>query len=142
MWNVYQSMWASILTGAFFQGWVIVLFGSFLINHFNLFGLQQVYLTLRNRELTPPKFVKPLVYNIVRHPLMLGFIIAFWSTPVMTLGHLLFALASTGYILVAIQLEERDLVRFHGEEYVRYQREVSQIIPLPPRKKSPVLGTE
>jgi protein-S-isoprenylcysteine O-methyltransferase Ste14 len=128
--------------GVYFLGWATVLFGSFLINHFNLFGLQQVYMALRNRELMPPRFVKPLFYKIVRHPLMVGFIIAFWSTPVMTVGHLLFALASTGYILVAIQFEERDLVRLHGEEYVRYQREVSQIVPMPPRVQGRSYGLE
>lgn len=83
-----------------------------------------------------------MLYKIVRHPLMLGFIIAFWATPLLTIGHFLFAVASKGYILVAIQLEERDLVKFHGQEYARYQREVSQIIPLPPRKESGILSME
>ncbi|HAL55218.1 MAG TPA: hypothetical protein DCP63_01750 [Bacteroidetes bacterium] len=134
-WNVRGSIGGTVLTATYFLGWGIVLFGTFLINHFNLFGLHQVYMTLRNRELAPPQFVKPFFYRIVRHPLMVGFIIAFWSTPLMTVGHLLFAFASTGYILVAIQLEEKDLVRFHGQEYVQYQKEVSQIIPMPPRRQ-------
>jgi protein-S-isoprenylcysteine O-methyltransferase Ste14 len=134
LWSVQGPAAASILLGVSLFGWVFVLTGSFLINHFNLFGLQQVYSALRNHELPPPHFVKPLFYKFVRHPLMLGFIIAFWAAPVMTVGHFLFAFASTGYILFGIQLEERDLVRFHGEEYRRYQREVSQIIPMPPRQ--------
>lgn len=140
VWNAQNSFLGSLLTGLYFVGWATVLFGSFLINHFNLFGLQQVYFSLKNKEQEPPKFVKPFFYKIVRHPLMLGFIIAFWAAPLMTVGHLLFAFASTGYILVAIQLEERDLVRFHGNDYIKYQHEVSQIIPMLP-KKAAELGT-
>ncbi len=140
IWETKNTPLAPILTSLYFLGWFIVLFGTFLINHFNLFGLHQVYLNLRNKEQEYPKFVKPLFYKVVRHPLMLGFIIAFWSAPHMTLGHLLFAFATTGYIMVAIQLEERDLVKFHGNNYIRYQQEVSQIIPMPP-KKTTELGT-
>src|SRR5690606_40902644 len=125
IWSVENILLAPLLTVLFFTGWFIVLLGTFLINHFNLFGLQQVYLNMKNSEPPKPRFVKPLFYKVVRHPLMLGFIIAFWATPHMTLGHLLFAFATTGYILVAIQLEERDMVKFHGEEYKRYQQEVS-----------------
>jgi protein-S-isoprenylcysteine O-methyltransferase Ste14 len=139
IWNVEDTLLGSILTVLFFIGWLIVLVGTFLINHFNLFGLQQVYLNFKNRELGKPKFVKPLFYKVVRHPLMLGFIIAFWSTPQMTVGHLLFAFATTGYILIAIQIEERDMVSLHGNEYKRYQQEVSQIIPLPPKNQTGVL---
>lgn len=142
IWSVENTLLFYLLTAFFFTGWFIVLLGTFLINHFNLFGLQQVYLNLKNSKPKPPQFVKPLFYKVVRHPLMLGFIIAFWATPQMTLGHLLFAFATTGYILVAIQLEERDMVRFHGEDYKRYQREVSQIIPLPPKKQVAVMGKE
>lgn len=137
IWNVQGTAAGVLLTVLYFAGWFIVLFGTFLINHFNLFGLQQVYLHLKNKELPPPHFVKPFFYKIVRHPLMVGFIIAFWAAPHMTIGHLLFAFATTGYILVGIQLEERDLVRFHGDEYRRYQQEVSQIIPMPPKKTVP-----
>ncbi|RPI75636.1 MAG: isoprenylcysteine carboxylmethyltransferase family protein [Ignavibacteriales bacterium] len=138
VWNV-QGLPGILLTALSFIGWFIVLLGTFLINHFNLFGLQQVYLNFKNREEAFPKFVKPLFYKVVRHPLMLGFIIAFWATPQMTLGHLLFAVATTGYILLAIQLEERDMVKMHGNNYVKYQQEVSQIIPLPPKKEVEVL---
>jgi len=134
IWNTGSTIFTPFLTILYFFGWFIVLTGTYLINHFNLFGLQQVYINLKNRELPHPKFVTPFYYKIVRHPLMLGFIIAFWAAPVMTIGHLLFAFATTGYIFVAIQLEEKDLVNFHGEEYKRYQREVSQIIPMPPKK--------
>ena len=135
IWNVQYSLLASFLTAVYFAGWFIVLTGTFMINHFNLFGLQQVFRYLKKQEQASPKFVKPLLYKIVRHPLMLGFIIAFWATPQMTIGHILFAFATTGYILVAIQLEERDMVRMHGNDYIKYQHEVSQIVPMPPRKE-------
>jgi methanethiol S-methyltransferase len=134
VWNTANTAPGLILTILYFLGWFIVLSGTFLINHFNLFGLHQVYLNLKKQEQQYPKFVTPFYYKFVRHPLMLGFIIAFWAAPVMTIGHLLFAMATTGYILIAIQLEERDLVHYHGEEYKRYQREVSQIIPMSPKK--------
>ena len=117
-----------------FFGWFIVLFGTFLINHFNLFGLQQVYNNLNNREPGMQSFVTPLLYKFVRHPIMLGFIIAFWAAPYMSTGHILFSIGTTAYILIAIQLEERDMVGVYGAEYKRYQREVSQIIPMPPKK--------
>jgi len=139
IWNTENPLLVSLLNALYFSGWFIVLLGTFLINHFNLFGLQQVYLNLKKSEPQPPQFVKPLFYKIVRHPLMLGFIIAFWATPQMTLGHLLFAFATTGYILLAIQLEERDMVKLHGDEYIKYQQEVSQIIPLPPKRQVEVL---
>ena len=134
IWDVKSTALTDVIFVLYFFGWFIVLTGTFLINHFNLFGLQQVYLALKKQEQQYPKFVTPFYYKFVRHPLMLGFIIAFWATPVMTAGHMLFAIATTGYILIAIRLEERDLVSYHGEAYKRYQREVSQIIPMPPKK--------
>ncbi len=134
VWNIQSSFFAGLMYALFFTGFFVVLLVTFLINHFNLFGLQQVYRNFKHQEQSYPKFVKPFLYKIVRHPLYLGFIIAFWSIPQMTVGHLLFAFGATGYILVAMQLEERDLVRFHGQEYIRYQQEVSQIIPMPPKK--------
>ena len=134
VWNVENSLLGIILTILFFIGFSMVLLATFLINHFNLFGLQQVYRNLKKEEQKYPAFVKPFFYKVVRHPLYLGFLIAFWATPGMTVGHLLFSFATTGYILAAIQLEEHDLVRFHGDEYKKYQQEVSMIIPLPPKE--------
>jgi protein-S-isoprenylcysteine O-methyltransferase Ste14 len=131
VWNVENELGRNVLWALFALGWAIVLISTFLINHFDLFGLRQVYLYMRGTRYTELPFRLSIFYRIVRHPLMLGFLIAFWSTPTMTTGHLLFTLATTGYILIAIQLEERDLVRFHGEAYVEYRKRVSMIIPIP-----------
>ena len=131
IWNVEPSIWHSLLIGLFWLGWVIVLLSTFLINHFDLFGLRQVYLHMRRKEITPIEFKEPWLYKYMRHPLMLGFIIAFWATPYMTLGHLVFAVATTGYIFVGIWFEERDLIRSHGEKYRKYRERVRMLIPLP-----------
>jgi protein-S-isoprenylcysteine O-methyltransferase Ste14 len=131
VWNVENELGRNVLWALFALGWAIVLISTFLINHFDLFGLRQVYLYMRGTRYTELPFRLSIFYRIVRHPLMLGFLIAFWSTPTMTTGHLLFTLATTGYILIAIQLEERDLVRFHGQAYVEYRERVSMIIPIP-----------
>jgi protein-S-isoprenylcysteine O-methyltransferase Ste14 len=114
-------------------GWATVLAGTFHISHFDLFGLRQAFHALVGREPPAARFVTPGLYRLVRHPIYMGFVIAFWATPVMTVGHLVFAIATTGYILVAIQLEERDLVREHGRDYERYRREVPMLAPLPKR---------
>ena len=118
-------------------GWALVLVSTFLINHFDLFGLRQVYLYRRGSEYTHLPFKVSAFYKFIRHPLLLGFIIAFWATPLMTVGHLVFAVATTAYILIAIQLEERDLISFH-EEYANYRRQVPMLIPLPGKKAGAV----
>ncbi len=114
----------------FWLGWVTALASTFLINHFDLFGLRQAYLAWREKPYTNIAFHTRLLYRLVRHPLMLGFLIAFWSAPTMTAGHLLFALGMTGYILIAVQLEERDLVAALGDQYRDYRRDVPMLLPL------------
>lgn len=133
VWDVESPAARTVLWALYWLGWAIVLVGTFLINHFDLFGLRQVYLNLKREAYTPLGFKTPFLYRIVRHPIMLGFILAFWATPHMSAGHLLFSLATTAYILIALQLEERDLVRFHGVAYQEYQRRTSMIVPLPRR---------
>jgi methanethiol S-methyltransferase len=134
VWSVRNGTAATVLWVLFWLGWFIVLLSTFLINHFELFGLRQVWLHQRGLEYRAPEFKKRFLYGLVRHPIMLGFIIAFWATPLMTVGHLLFAVMTTGYILVALQFEEHDLVSIHGEAYVQYQREVSMLLPIPKRR--------
>lgn len=134
VWVVDSTAGKGVLQAMYWLGWLIVLTSTFMINHFDLFGLRQVYLRLRREPYTPLPFAKVALYRFVRHPIMLGFLVAFWSTPVMSLGHLLFAVATTGYIFIGIFLEERDLRKAHGEAYEQYRREASMILPLPRRK--------
>lgn len=131
VWSVENPVGRLILWALFFLGWATVLTGTFLINHFELFGLRQVYLYQRGQKYTELGFRTPFLYKLVRHPIMLGFIIAFWATPDMTVGHLMFALVTTIYILVAIQIEERDIVSIHGTEYEEYRKRVSMLLPIP-----------
>jgi protein-S-isoprenylcysteine O-methyltransferase Ste14 len=130
VWNLENTTGALILNIFFWLGWLIVLLSTFMINHFDLFGLRQVYLNLSRKEYTNLDFKTTGFYKYIRHPLMTGFIIAFWATPLMTVGHLVFAIATTAYILIAIQIEERDLVSLHGEKYESYRLQVSMLLPV------------
>ena len=134
VWNVENAIGRILLLALFWIGWVLVLLATFMINHFDLFGLRQVFFNLRGQAYKPLEFKTSGFYKLVRHPLMLGFIIAFWSTPRMTYGHLVFAIVTTVWILFSIQLEERDLIKFHGEQYQSYQNQTSMLLPFPKKK--------
>jgi methanethiol S-methyltransferase len=129
VWQIDDMQLAMTLMGLSFIGWVIVFTSTFLINHFELFGLHQVANNLTGRPMPAPRFRLPLYYKFVRHPIYLGFIIAFWAAPTMTVGHLLFAAVTTAYILVGIKLEERDLIALFGDDYRRYRQRVSMLVP-------------
>ena len=129
VWSISDPVAAALLTALFWIGWLVVLASTFMISHLDLFGLKQA---LQGRRPTAPSeaaFTTPLLYRHVRHPIYLGFVVAFWATPTMTVGHLLFAAVATAYILVGIQLEERDLVAFFGDRYRRYRREAGMLLP-------------
>jgi methanethiol S-methyltransferase len=134
VWAVESATGQAVMWSIFGLGFGLVLITTFLIDHFDLFGLRQVWSQFVGRPLRQPAFGTPLFYRFVRHPLYLGFFLAFWATPVMTLGHLLFAVTMSGYMLVAIQLEERDLVRHHGWRYARYREQVPMLVPRPGRR--------
>jgi len=129
VWNIDNPQIATAMIGLSLVGWLIVLTSTFLINHFELFGLHQVASNLTGKPMPEPRFRTPLYYKFVRHPIYLGFIIAFWATPAMTVGHLLFAAVTTAYIVIGILLEERDLVDLFGDEYRRYRDRVSMLVP-------------
>jgi protein-S-isoprenylcysteine O-methyltransferase Ste14 len=136
-------VWHADATWSIALGWSVMglgvgvlLLATFLINHFELFGLQQGWLTLRGAELRAPAFVTPLLYKIVRHPLYVGWFLIFWGAPTMSAGHFLFAAGMSAYILIAIRYEERDLVDHIGEPYERYREQVPALVPLPRRRVS------
>jgi protein-S-isoprenylcysteine O-methyltransferase Ste14 len=129
VWSIENPVLAGVATAGGFLGWLIVLYSTFLISHFELFGLTQVVAHFAGRMVAPVKFKTPGLYRFIRHPIYLGFIIAFWSTPMMTLGHLLFASVTTAYIFVGIYFEERDLVSLFGSEYRRYRERVAMLLP-------------
>ena len=129
VWAIAEPMTASGFTALSWAGWAIVLISTFLISHFHLFGLTQGMTRLMGLKERPADFTTPMFYKWIRHPIYAGFIIAFWSTPVMTAGHLMFAIATTGYILIGIALEERDLVAEFGDRYRTYRKSVGMLVP-------------
>ncbi len=141
VWQVESSIGQALLIAGFAFGWGLVLVSTFLINHFDLFGLRQVWLQLRRLPYTPLPFKTPVLYRYVRHPLYVGWFFAFWSTPTMTATHLVFAIATTAYILIAIQFEERDLVKEHPE-YAQYRKRVPMLVPFTKRGRGEALTVE
>jgi len=139
VWTVTNPLGVTMLDAVFWLGWATLVVSTFVINHFELFGLWQVYAHARGKDSPPARFEVRSIYRLVRHPIYLGFILAFWSTPAMTVGHLFFAIATTGYILVGIYFEERDLVASFGDQYRRYRGQVRMLLPLPRRPRSPSL---
>ncbi len=133
IWDVSNSYIGILLIAISMVGWLIVLVSTFLIDHFELFGLKQVFFNLKGKELSDWEFKTPGFYKVVRHPIYLGFTVAFWATPIMTTAHLLFAVATFGYVLIGIFLEERDLVSIFGSKYEKYKSQVSMLVPLPPK---------
>lgn len=134
VWNVENATGRMVLQALFWLGWFGVLLSTWLVDHFGLFGLRQVFAFARGVPYVPPQFRTPSLYKMVRHPLYLSFIVGFWSTPTMSVGHLFFAVMTTAYIVVAIQFEERDLMNFYGDAYRKYRQQVSMLIPFPKRQ--------
>ena len=134
VWDVSGSYLGTVLIAISLVGWLLVLVSTFLINHFELFGLEQVFVNLKGKALTYGEFKTPGLYQFVRHPIYFGFTVAFWATPIMTVAHLLFAVGTLAYMIIGIALEEKDLVASFGDSYQKYQSRVSMLIPLPPKK--------
>lgn len=141
VWSVENVTLQYLIYGLFALGWVLLLISTFLINHFELFGLQQIYMNLRNKPMKYPEFQMPWLYRIVRHPMMIGVIIAVWATPNMTVGHLTFSILMTGYILIGTIYEERDLMKNFGGKYIMYRNSVPKIIPFGKKKLPEELST-
>ncbi|MCH2048334.1 MAG: isoprenylcysteine carboxylmethyltransferase family protein [Trichodesmium sp. ALOHA_ZT_67] len=131
IWNIQNPIIFNIIYGIFAVGWLIVFLSTFMINHFDLFGLRQVYLYWRGQEYEDLEFRNPGFYKYIRHPIMLGFLIAFWATPLMTSSHLVFAIGITIYVLIGIKLEEVDMISIYGNLYQEYRQQVSMLIPVP-----------
>lgn len=129
VWEMNDPILRGAIYGLYAGGWLLILVTTFLINHFDLFGMRQVWLHLQGLPYTPLKFATPGLYRYVRHPLYVGWLLTFWATPTMTAAHLIFAVATTAYILIAIRWEERDLIDAHGVAYTRYREEVPMLIP-------------
>jgi protein-S-isoprenylcysteine O-methyltransferase Ste14 len=134
VWTVANPVAAAVLDGIFWLGWIVLVASTFLLSHFELFGLSQVFARLFGKPPSETKFRAPLLYRRVRHPIYLGVLLAVWATSAMTAGHLLFAVLLTGYILIGIQLEEHDLIRQFGDQYRRYRRHAAMLIPVPGRR--------
>ena len=134
VWNVEGAVGKGLLQALFWLGWVILFAATFMINHFDLFGLRQVYLRLKDQPYRPVPFVEVALYRFVRHPIMLGLLIGLWATPSMSVGHLLFAAATTIYIFIGIFLEEHDTRQALGEDYETYRRQTQMLVPLPRRR--------
>ncbi|BBM81950.1 methanethiol S-methyltransferase [Candidatus Uabimicrobium amorphum] len=131
VWHIENAMVRSAVFGLCAVGWLITLSSSCMIDHFELFGLKQIFFHLKNKNVRAHGFKKPALYRVVRHPIMLGFFIAFWAAPTMTVGHLIFAIGTTLYIVIGVWFEERDLVCHFGKDYSEYQKEVSMLLPFP-----------
>jgi len=137
IWRLENGVASTVMTALFWAGWALIVVSSFLVNHFDLFGLRQIYLQLRGREYRDLKFKTPALYRLVRHPIMLGMLITFWATPQMTTGHLFFALGMTIYILIGLHFEERDLVRQLGPVYQEYRQRVPMLLPISKKRWRP-----